>query len=283
MSADRTVVVALGFDGNYARHAAAAIASVARSTNAPLSFILLHADVDAAVKANVEAAAPAAQFQWIEVGAQDVPAFDTRSHFTRATLFRLGLEKLAPADCTRLIYLDCDLVAAGSLDALWRTTLNGRPIAAVVDENVDAPEFARRWDLAPGHGYFNAGVLLIDLDEVRRRKLFSAAIEFLAKHGADLPWNDQDALNWACWGEWLELEAAWNVQRNMAIGGRASGPRIVHFTGAEKPWIAGAYHPWSWLYWKALSHTPFRDETGGVGQRLRAWLRWQRRRPAGAR
>lgn len=278
-AASEEIVVALGFDARYAAHAAATIASAARATRTPLRFLLLHAGVDSATQALVERAAPQSRCDWIEVGEDDVPPFADRSHFTRATLFRLGLERLAPPACRRLIYLDCDLVVVEDLAPLWRTDLGGRALGAVADENVDALEFAGRWRLAPGPGYFNAGVLLIDLEAVRRTGLFSSAIAFLAANGAALPWNDQDALNWACWGGWLPLATSWNVQRSTAIAGRAGAPRVVHFTGAEKPWIRGAYHPWSWLYWRALAATPFGRQIGGPAQRLRDWLRWQRRRP----
>ena len=48
-------------------------------------------------------------FVWTAVSDDDMPPFAGREHFSRAILFRLGLEKLAPPDCRRVIYLDADI------------------------------------------------------------------------------------------------------------------------------------------------------------------------------
>ena len=67
----------------------------------------------------------------------------------------------------------------------------------------------------------------------------------------------------------------------MRLNGRQ--PAIIHFTGPEKPWTPNTYHPWSWLYWRALARTPFFAEvsrTSGIGfqERARLLLRWLRKR-----
>lgn len=280
---ERAIDVAFGIDANFAPHAAAVVAAVVRR-GGPYRFIVLHSGVDATMRARVEEAAPQARFAWVEVSDDDVPPFADRSHFTRATLFRLGLETLAPADCDRIVYLDADITVLGNVAELANIDLGDAPIAGVHDPNVNAAAFAAQWALPGEPSYFNAGILLIDLARVRAEGLFTKAMRFLAEHGAALPWNDQDALNWACWRRWRALSPVWNVQRGMAIGAverdlpshmRLTGkPEIIHFTGAEKPWIAGAYHPWSWLYWRSLWRTSFaRDVATKYGvSSLAQWL-----------
>jgi lipopolysaccharide biosynthesis glycosyltransferase len=290
--------IALGFDVHYAPHAAAVIASVVRHTrDSDIRFILLHSGVDDALQLRVERTAPNARFVWIEVGDDDIPPFADRGHFKRATLFRLGLEKLAPSDCNRVLYLDSDTIALRDLKAVWNTDLGDHPIGAVIDAYVDPIAFAKRWDLSPQFKYFNAGVLLIDLARIRSEKLFSAATEFVAKHDRDLPYNDQDALNWALWGRWKNLGASWNVQRFLSpkeIAGeqteerRLEGkrPYLVHFIGYVKPWQPNVWHPWSWLYWENLARTSFSDDVArrfgmNAYQLARLRLRWWVKRPRG--
>lgn len=291
------ITIAFGVDANYARHAAAVISSViANSRHQRFRIIVLHTDVDAAQQAAIEKIAPQAQFVWRAVGDDDLPEFETRGQFTRATLFRLGLEKMAPSDCSRLIYLDADIAVIGDVADLWSVDLGDNLIGAVADEQVDARAFAERWSLPTGPQYFNAGVLLVDLDRVRAEGAFSAAANFVAEHDHDLPWNDQDGLNWICWSRWRSLDPSWNVQRNqaMAMAFRREGapakvsPRIVHYTGADKPWNRDAYHPWAWLYWRALSPTGMLPEVAakaGVSRLDLLWLRfrWLRRRPVASR
>jgi len=290
--ADEIMTIAMGFDGIYAPHVAAVLASVvAHAPGARFRFVMLHAEVPEATKRELEAVAAGSEFVWREVGDDDLPAFENCFHLTRATLFRLGLEKLAPADCRRVIYLDVDLVVTGDIRGLWRSDLAGALVGAVKDDTIDADAFAAKWGLASGPGYFNAGVLVIDLERVREGRVFSRATEFHAANAPRLPFFDQDALNWACWGRWRALDLAWNVQRTTAIdhvlgahdlGGKR--PCIVHYTGPDKPWLAAGYHPWPWLYWEALARTTMFDAVAakggfGVVRLAQLWLRWLRKKP----
>jgi lipopolysaccharide biosynthesis glycosyltransferase len=292
--------IALGFDAAYTPHAAAVVASAVHfAPDAKFRFLMLHTGIVLPLRAEFDRLAPEAQFVWIEIGDDDVPPFAEKEHFTRATLFRLGLEKLAPADCQRVLYLDADLTVLRDLRDLWHSDLEGCPLGAVIESGTilyPSRDFAKTWQLPEQYpGYFNAGVLLIDLKQVRAEKLFSKCIEFLAKNGDRLPMNDQDALNWAAWGRWKPLDVVWNVQTLLALASRTPGvweqhclsglsPAIVHFTGPEKPWQAGSYHPWAWLYWESLVRTPFaREVEGSYGmtaiERLKLKFRWMLRKP----
>jgi lipopolysaccharide biosynthesis glycosyltransferase len=283
--------IAMGYDGNYAPHAASTIASVVRhSPGTRFRFLMLYADIPPDLKARVERAAPGQDFVWIAVNYNDMPTYTANEkmpYINRTTLFRLGLEFLAPSDARRVLYLDADLIVLNDVRELLELPFESHPLAAVEDAFLDADKFASRWNLPAGGGYLNAGVLLLDLEEIRREKLLTKALDFLAQNGAQLPFADQDALNWAFWKRWRVLDNCWNVQRQPGIVGEKRGesaPAIVHFTTQHKPWLAGMWHPWSWIYWDNLARTPFFDEVArreGVSfwtrQRLR--LRWMRRRP----
>ncbi len=288
--------IALGFDAAYAPHAGALIASLTRAApGARFRFIVLHEGVSADAQARLQSIAPNSEFFWVELRADDVPEYAARDHFSRAILHRLGLEARAPEDCARVLYLDADVIVLGDVRELWATDLGGAALGAVVDCEGDVAAFAQRWGLSlSDNGYFNSGVLLIDLQQVRARRLFSAAIEFVVAHGAELRYADQDALNHVFWNAWRALPPAWNAQKLMVLEAKAQAlpaelrfhdrlPYLVHFTGREKPWTRESYHPWAWLYWDALSRTPFNQNALSVMnpiERARMWLRWMRRRPA---
>lgn len=294
---DESINIVFGVDKNFAPHMAATIASIVRNApDAELRFLVLNTGIEKEQQTDVETVAPSARFIWIEVSDDDVPHFADREHFTRAILFRLGLETLAPPDWRRVIYLDSDIILLRDIRELWQVDLGGLPLAAVVDVLVDAGKFAQRWQLPPSNiHYFNSGVLVIDLDVVRTENLFSKAIEFVAQNGSELLYSDQDALNYAVWARWRPLDLIWNVQRDVVYAGtttalpedrRLNGrmPALVHFTSEVKPWALERFHPWAWIYWDNLSRTPFAREVAskyGVSkiQRFRLWLRWLRRRP----
>lgn len=294
MTSDR-IDIALGFDAKYAPHAANVMSSIARhAPGAKLRFVLLHAGVDAPLQKRVEAEAPKAECVWIEVGDDDLPAYADRGHLNRAVLFRLGLEKLAPVDSKRIIYVDADVIVLGDIRELWSADLGGNALGVVPDCYIDAVEFARKWALPEENAnYFNAGIQLIDLEMVRREGLFSAALEFVVQYDKQLLLGDQDALNYTFWGRWTPVEPTWNVQRYVTPKEIAEekakdrrwgkdAPRLIHYIGTEKPWMPNVWHPWAWLYWENLRRTQFHDEVAAsykmdfyqlMRQRLRYWIK----------
>jgi lipopolysaccharide biosynthesis glycosyltransferase len=289
--------LAFGLDSEFVPHVAATIASIVRCTpEAQLRFLILHSGIPEQRRLLIERLASHALFIWIEVSAHDVPTYPERAdinHVNRATLFKLGLEKLAPPDTKRVLYLDSDVIVLRDLRELWRVDLQGSTVAAVADPDVDADAFRQRWGLPECKlEYFNAGVLFIDLERVRAERLFTAAIDFVARMQPGL--SDQDGLNYVLWGRWHPLDISWNVQRRVAFDAVADAApshlrkslrnlAILHYCGDQKPWLPVGYHPWAWLYWQSLARTPFRDEVVrkyGVSRlrRLRLWLRWRVRR-----
>lgn len=292
------VVVAFGVDGAYAPHLAATVASVrAASEAARFHFIVVNEGIDRATQARVQKIAPDDGFTWARVDDPELLAMTGSGHISRATFFRLALPRIAPAATGRVLYLDSDLIVARDLTELWETDLGGAPLGAVCDSGMDWKPFARTWGLPESRGpYFNAGVLLIDLDRVRREGTFDLAIDVLRRTA--LTYMDQDALNITHWGRWRPLSAIWNVQHTMLLGGAApdappammasksTKPGIVHYTGRNKPWLVDGYHPYGWLYWRALKRTDFFADVvqrHGVSQldRARIWARyvvhWPRR------
>lgn len=299
-----TVHVAFGIDKSYVPHIAATIASIVdASPSTPLRFLIMHQDVGEDERRRVQACAPRADFEWIGVEDPELLALNGHQHVAgSATYFRLALPQLAKG-VDRLLYLDSDVIVVGDITKLWQQDLNGFPLAAVSDAGIDdvvyddgfdPRPFAERWQLAPERGrYFNAGVLLIDLAKVRAEGLFAKALAFAEENRGKLPYSDQDALNYTLWGNWFPLDPIWNVQRCMVVPGmpnclsdKMSGsrrPAIVHYTAEHKPWLPGTYHPYAWLYWRALSRTGFRREVEtkyGVERlqrlrlRARMWKRW---------
>ncbi len=285
--------ISLGFDANYAPHAAVVIASVVRhAPGARFRFILLYTGLDKDLRQRIEDLAPNARFVWTEVRESDVPQVAQKKHFSRAAMFRVALEYLAPAECKRLLYLDSDVVVLGDVRDLWASDLEGRPIGAVRDIYQDGVEFSKTWslpDLGPSP-YFNSGVVLIDLEQIRQEKSFTTTLDFAIKHWDVLEFGDQDALNKTFWGRWKPLDPAWNVQRFVKrneiaqAGWGQTSPALVHFITADKPWTPNVWHPWAWLYWDTLRKTSFSAEVArrhrmDLFQLLRLRLRWWLRRP----
>jgi lipopolysaccharide biosynthesis glycosyltransferase len=168
------------------------------------------------------------------------------SHLTAASLLRLRLPSVLDG-IDRVIYLDCDLVVLNDITTLYDTDLSDFPLAACLDFWLTgAPPFAPPgWDIGEWHKflrevvglgdwktYFNAGVLVMDLNRFRNTGLAQAAEEFLERTNYKTPFVDQEALNHVIDGAFVRLNSRWNV---LAALGHPN-PWIIHYAGPNKPW-----------------------------------------------
>jgi lipopolysaccharide biosynthesis glycosyltransferase len=97
--------------------------------------------------------------------------------------------------------------------------------------------------------YFNAGLLVMDLKRMRATGVIDRAREFLQRSRGRAINNDQDALNYAVDGKFLELDPRWNCIANYAdpsffetaqgrlqeVGTLWQTPWMLHYAGL-KPW-----------------------------------------------
>jgi len=117
--------------------------------------------------------------------------------------------------------------------------------------------------------YFNAGVMLIDLARWRAARVADSALNYLRAHWKSVAFWDQEGLNVALAGQWMELAPRWN--RNVSVpGDRALGAvdgSILHFAGRLKPWLYKIRDPEFSLYLSYLDRTSWKGSrpARGVG------------------
>jgi lipopolysaccharide biosynthesis glycosyltransferase len=206
--------IVCGIDSAYAPHLAVMLKSVVLSNpGQQMRVHVLHDGVDAALRGRVQSCVAPLQIEWREVKGHRVLDFDGLLQITRATYLRLTMIEMLSPTIKRVLYLDVDMIVNGDLRPLWNTDLHDKVCAAVVDPGVNPDEFAVKWSLPRPGQYFNAGVMLIDLEKLRAKPLFQRAIAILENPTAQCEYADQDALNVVLWNEWLPVDPAWNFQR----------------------------------------------------------------------
>ena len=127
----------------------------------------------------------------------------------------------------KVIHLDADTIVCDSLEELWKTDIKGKWIAAV-------PEY--RGVYRPfGEMYYNAGVMLMNLQQMRTDNIVPWMVEYL--NTVPQPFADQDAFNKPGieQDKIVPLDIRWN--ENFATG-MTSDPAIVHFCGISNWWDA---------------------------------------------
>jgi lipopolysaccharide biosynthesis glycosyltransferase len=189
-----------------------------------------------------------------EVPSGNALSIRPHDHLTVETYYRLFLESAFDDAVKRIVYLDSDLVVLGDLSRLASVDLGGKTVGAVMDFGI------RRWDgartcealksqsQATGRGYFNAGVLVIDLDAWRGRRVRDVACRFLSENLDRILFHDQDALNHALADDWHGIDPRWNRMCYWdhpefndppfpsEVMASLAKPYVVHFTGGRKPW-----------------------------------------------
>jgi lipopolysaccharide biosynthesis glycosyltransferase len=191
-----------------------------------------------------------------------------------ATIYgRLTLEQAFASDVQRILYLDADILVLEDLGPLFDVDLGDDILAAVPDDYVDAAIQAR--NAGPLEGvpnvarYFNAGLMVINLDRWRSHDMAKSAIEYMVKF-PNSRYSDQDGLNAACNGRWIELNGRWNYQshRTVRISALppAERPAVVHFITGQKPWLPSSTSLNAGLYDSYRDRTKFRR---GLHSRVR--------------
>lgn len=170
-------------------------------------------------------------------------------HITLATYFRLIMTDILPQDIEKVLYLDCDIIVRHSLHSLWNTDIDSYAAGVIPDMSIDDIRIYNRLQYPSYFGYFNAGVLLVNLRYWREKNLSDRFFEIINQYPERLRYHDQDVLNIALREIKLNLHMKYNVQhgyffkdplisrkyweeREQAI----IDPVILHYSG-NKPWF----------------------------------------------
>lgn len=198
-------------------------------------------------------------------------------HISYPTYYRLLLPDLLP-DKKRCIYLDGDLLIRQDLKELFLMDLQGAYVGGVkapgyqIDEQ-ESNNCCRYLDIPDVKNYINAGVLLMDLDKMRRDGMVQYFLELLKKR----QWRsqDQDILNVACYGKIKTIPFRYNYQvigafypegiLNRVYSGRERMTAkeqiaIIHYSNSSvKPWKSLQYQ-YADIWWKYFRKTSYAQE-----------------------
>ena len=125
----------------------------------------------------------------------------------------------------KIIHLDADTIICESLEELWKTDLTGKWLAAVREDRGHYHPF--------GEAYYNMGVCLLNLAQLRKDGAVPKMVEYL--NSVRQPFADQDAWNKYAIEEdkAVALPVKWN--ENFATG-QTDSPAIVHYCGRTDWW-----------------------------------------------
>lgn len=180
------------------------------------------------------------------------------SYISVSTYFRIFLSTILPETVSKVLYLDCDLIVRKDIKALWSTDITNYALACVEDtcsNSKDENPYVRL-GYSSTYSYFNAGVLLINLDYWREHKIQEQCLDYIQNNPNRLKYYDQDVLNAIVHDQKLFVSFTWNMQEGFyrrkrrirkqvwtEIDQYLDDPSILHYLGRRKPWHAKASYP----------------------------------------
>lgn len=175
----------------------------------------------------------------------------TSKRYPKEMYFRLFAPELLPDSLDRILYLDPDLVVINSLSDLYSMDFEGNSFIAATH----VQEFFRklnehRLNLEENTPYINTGVLLMNLEVLRKQHSGKAIRSYIHKNRRKLLLPDQDVFT-ALYGQKTKIADAslYNLGETYMITHRMTGQMsdismdwirqntvIVHYYGKNKPW-----------------------------------------------
>lgn len=177
---------------------------------------------------------------------------------THATYYRIFLPEILPDSVSKVIYLDGDCIVRHSLMPLWNTDISDCAVGTVFNAYEGQIERFNRLRYSPDFGYFNAGVLLINIDYWRKQQVVNSLIEYINKYPERIAFEDQDVMNAVLKDAKKSLHPKYNFQTGMLrrtlcfyywkyedeVKEAIADPVIIHFTTREKPWYKYMRNPY---------------------------------------
>lgn len=179
-------------------------------------------------------------------------------HLAQAAYYRLLIPELV-SEYDKCIYLDCDVLVNGDLEELFNIDVAEYYLAGVKDCHLVSNETVmtkhqRQLGIPSMKEYINSGVLLINILKLRMDNLVAA---FLKQSEKENLYEDQDVLNYCCYGRIKILPLKYNLFHfycgytikylfDLPYSGSDfmfewNNPFILHMGGKYKPWLNPDY------------------------------------------
>lgn len=173
-------------------------------------------------------------------------------YYSKAMYYRLLAAEFLPDTLDKILYLDPDILIVNPLRPLYDMDISGYLFAAAMHSGLTGISgYVNKLRLLEEETefYFNSGVLLMNLDGMRKEVREEEIFEFVEKYKDILILPDQDVLNGLYNARILPVdESFWNYDVRkyetylLASQGRRDmdwvmeHTAILHFCGKNKPW-----------------------------------------------
>lgn len=181
--------------------------------------------------------------------------FSLQDRFPVESFYRLFAPFLLPEDVKKIMWIDADIIIKGDIEEVYNLDTHGKAIMAIRDigNATVVGESIERLGMSHNSIYVNSGVVIFDLEKIRRVWSLQSMTDYLFSIKERLLWPDQDAINLMFEGDKKVLPEKWNYQitYNYEITEEAlNTSAVVHYIGPVKPWEIEYVPKQKYLYWE---------------------------------
>jgi lipopolysaccharide biosynthesis glycosyltransferase len=153
-------------------------------------------------------------------------------HVSNATMLRLFIPEVINKK-SKILYLDIDVLVQSDLRNIFKLNVGSCGISGKSSLSRDVIKSMTFNNISTDYKTLNAGVLLMDLEKLRRNKFTEKCIEIVSQH----PYIDQVIINLYLEGKYIDLPKQYNVFNNQDdYLLEDHDDYIFHYVGPAKPW-----------------------------------------------
>ena len=185
----------------------------------------------------------------IQVRDLDLEQAPTTARYPKEIYYRIFAARYLPATLDRVLYLDPDLIVNGSILPLYCTPMEGYYFAAATHIRAFFHKVnSMRLDMDDDSPYINSGVMLMNLELLRKEQNLEDVFCFIEKHKSLLVLPDQDIISGLYGSKILTLDAfRYNMterlyrthspfEKGLDLNWVRKHSIIIHYCGRNKPW-----------------------------------------------
>ncbi len=171
--------------------------------------------------------------------------------YPREMYYRIFAAQYLPRELSRILYLDPDIVVRHSLSPLYHLDFRGNLLIASSHVHSHFNSFNHlRLDMPEGTSYINSGVMLMNLELLRREQDVQEVLTYIEEYKNMLILPDQDVLNGLYGHRTLTVdpllfnldERYWRIYNLNPLNEKLSlewvrrNTVVIHYCGKHKPW-----------------------------------------------
>lgn len=181
-----------------------------------------------------------------DIGLENAP---TTSRYPQEIYYRIFAARYLPQTLDRVLYLDPDLIVNGSIEALYDLPMDKYYFAAASHVGGALHKLNElRLDMDEQSPYINSGVMLMNLELLRKEQRFEDVFEFIDTHKNILVLPDQDIISSLYGPKIYALNSfVYNMterlfaqhapfNKNLDLNWVRKNSVIIHYCGRNKPW-----------------------------------------------